>query len=1017
MAKTVDSKEHFVKSSSKVFEQDSPEVPEEWDYDYIEEEEEDEGEGSEKKIVIQISPSQFTETAFRMPDKVNNTYVPFSFKGREYLRTIYDIDSKRTLLKCGRQVEKSSTLFGLVSMYDGSLKPIKDIKVGDRVITYDPETQKMLVKKVVWVSRIYTKPCIRLKTRRGLVNELALTHPLRRWDKWVPAGELKVKDRVAAIRRGGEFVGEVTVDPYLIKLVAYMIGDGCMTFDLSFTALPGKALDEFKECVVKIGGTYKQYNKPATEAKKIRLHKSTCRALFERLKKDGLYGCNSRTKFIPDWVFKLSKEGTALFLNRLWATDGHVKKNTNSKYSIEYASTSSRLIKQLQALLWKFGVPSKIRENRSRDDGKAHILRIETQNGIYTFLKEIGAYGKSEDIPLPSSDENNNRDTFPIEINDLIRRIVASKGSNNSYGRSADHTLNRAGLRNTIKYPPTRAKLREYLESFRSDPGYDQRLVKELENHVLNHDVLWDEIVEIEEIGEQECIDIEVEDTHNFICDGLVSHNSTLLGNKLLSYCCLISALNALYVSPTNQQTKVFSRDRIKEPIETSEYLKSWISSRLADNIFLKKLINRSQITLRYAYANADRVRGIPADLICLDEIQDILTDNIPVIEECASHSPFKIFIYSGTPKSLDNTIEHYWTNQSTQNEWVVPCYRHNITTSSGTTNAHWNILDEENIGQYSLICDKCGEQIFPTEEGASWVSMNPKIREEISQPYEGFRIPQLMVPWITWEEILQKQKTYSRAKFYNEVLGLSYDSGTRPITRQDLIDNCDPNLLLTDEAVAEMHRRTGGGHSSMIFCGIDWGSGENTYTVLTLGTYINGKFTIFYIRRFEGPESEPSVQMDIISKIIEEWNVSLVGVDYGGGFWPNDELIRRFGHTRVAKYQYSTPNVKVRWDDGLKRWIVNRTEVMSDVFNAIKRRDVFRFPSWDAFEHPFGQDFLNIFSEYSEQRRVNEYKKSPNSTDDSFHAVLLCFIVSMIRFPRPDVIAPSKGGAQISVP
>jgi hypothetical protein len=128
---------------------------------------------------------------------------------------------------------------------------------------------------------------------------------------------------------------------------------------------------------------------------------------------------------------------------------------------------------------------------------------------------------------------------------------------------------------------------------------------------------------------------------------------STLLGNKCLAYVCVINAFNVLYVSPTNQQTKTFSQDRLKEPIETSPVLKSWTTTKLSDNIFQKKFVNRSQITLRYAYHNADRTRGIPADMVLIDEIQDVITDNIPVVEQCASHSPFKIFILFWNTKVL----------------------------------------------------------------------------------------------------------------------------------------------------------------------------------------------------------------------------------------------------------------------------------------------------------------------------------------------------------------------------
>jgi len=486
---------------------------------------------------------------------------------------------------------------------------------------------------------------------------------------------------------------------------------------------------------------------------------------------------------------------------------------------------------------------------------------------------------------------------------------------------------------------------------------------------------------------------------------------STLLGNKLLSYACIIQALNALYVSPTNQQTKVFSQDRLKEPIETSEYLKSWTTTKLSDNVFLKKFINRSQITLRYCYMSADRVRGIPADVICIDELQDILTDNIPIIEECASHSHFKIFMYSGTPKSLDNPIEYYWTEYSTQNEWAVPCHRHAIQTGSHLSKAYWNILSEDHIGKEGLVCDRCEKPIASMDDDSQWVSLNPDVIKYIPKPYEGFRIPQIMVPWVGWDEILQKQKTYSRPKFYNEVLGLSYDTGTRPLTRRDIMDNCDPNIHLTAAFQEKMIRHLGA--STPIYAGIDWGTGENTYTILSLGCYLQGRFTIVYINRFEGRESEPKIMIELVSREIERWKVQLAGCDYGGGFWPNDKLISKFGWQRIAKYQYSTPNAKVKWEDGLKRFLVNRTEVMSDIFNAIKRRNVFRFPCWEEFQAPFAADFLNIFSEYSEQRRENVYKKSPMTTDDSFHSVLLCFLASMIKHPRPDVIAPMRDTRQ----
>jgi hypothetical protein len=486
---------------------------------------------------------------------------------------------------------------------------------------------------------------------------------------------------------------------------------------------------------------------------------------------------------------------------------------------------------------------------------------------------------------------------------------------------------------------------------------------------------------------------------------------STLLGNTCLSYCCIVNAFNVLYVSPTNQQTKTFSRDRLKEPLETSDLLKSWTTTKLSDNVFEKQFINRSKITLRYAYHNADRTRGIPADMILIDEVQDIITDNIPIIEECASHSHFKLFVYSGTPKSLDNAIEKYWNDYSTQNEWVVPCERHG--TPNDPSSWHWNILSEDTMEEKGLVCDKCHELINPMHPMAQWASMNPKVRQDPPEglgtdgAYEGFRIPQLMVPWLNWSQIWVKKLTYPRGQFYNEVLGLSYDSGLRPLTQQDVKNNCKSGLLMSESMLADIKHRLG--QSSPIFAGIDWGTGEGSYTVLTLGAYIDGFFTIFYIHRFEGQELEPPVQLGIIEDLLRAWNVDMVGCDYGGGYHQNDNLQRKFGTNKIVKYQYSNPGQKVKYEPDLRRFLVNRTEVMSDFFNAIKRANFFRFPDWAHFEDPYASDFLSIFSEYNEQRRQIEYKHAPDKTDDSFHSSLYCFLASMLKIPAFHILNPTS--------
>ena len=146
---------------------------------------------------------------------------------------------------------------------------------------------------------------------------------------------------------------------------------------------------------------------------------------------------------------------------------------------------------------------------------------------------------------------------------------------------------------------------------------------------------------------------------------------STTLGNKCLTYTMLQEYFRVLFVSPTQQQTETFSRDKIATPITLSDKLQ-WYTLGANDvvknNVLYKKFRTHSDITFRYAFLHADRVRGISGDMLLLDEIQDILTDVIPIIEEALSHSAYDFRIYSGTPKSLDITISYYLNTFSTKN-------------------------------------------------------------------------------------------------------------------------------------------------------------------------------------------------------------------------------------------------------------------------------------------------------------------------------------------------------------
>lgn len=480
---------------------------------------------------------------------------------------------------------------------------------------------------------------------------------------------------------------------------------------------------------------------------------------------------------------------------------------------------------------------------------------------------------------------------------------------------------------------------------------------------------------------------------------------STLLANSLVVNSAVRPFFKSLYVSPSHSQTRQFSNEKLKTAMEQSPFISRYlINHMVSSQVFEKGFANGSMIFMRSAFLTADRARGISSDLACIDELQDMLISNIPVILECLSHSRYKYQKFAGTPKSLENTIEQYW-QYSSQCEWMVPC-----GCKGGEGGRFWNFLDDKNIHKTKgVVCKRCGKKLDVAR--GRWAAANA------GSTLTGFRIPQLMVPWIInrsedWQELVYKYETYPTAQFHNEVLGLSYDSSSKPITRAEVQACCDskrrlPSGLFDRAAVEDARGR-------MTFMGIDWGEGRDggktptgkvavaSYTVITICAYVGNKFRVLFCKRYEGKEIDPDFVVEEAAKLAVAWGVKLVGVDYGHGWGVNNQLVRKLTGKKVVQF-FHIPKLKERrrWNQRGSFFELNRNLIMSELFLKIKQQ-LLEFPRWEDFA-PFAKDILHIFAEYCEYARTLKYDHKPSEPDDFFHSLLFCWQAANIYLGRKD--------------
>lgn len=234
-----------------------------------------------------------------------------------------------------------------------------------------------------------------------------------------------------------------------------------------------------------------------------------------------VWGCNSSRKFVPSIIFQLEKSGIALFLNRLFATDGWVAVNAGQAPQLGYASVSERLIRQVQHLLLRFGIIAKIRKRSIRYNNSTRPswqLDITHGDSIRAFAEQIGIFGKEERLEKALSElstvtTRNNRDLIPVEV---WEAISAAKGDESWASMAA-----RAGLQDVTnihvgKRAPSRRRL--------------GAIAAALENANLlalaESDVYWDEIVSIEYLGDQQVYDLTIPKTHNFVANDICVHNT-----------------------------------------------------------------------------------------------------------------------------------------------------------------------------------------------------------------------------------------------------------------------------------------------------------------------------------------------------------------------------------------------------------------------------------------------------------------------------------------------------------
>lgn len=430
----------------------------------------------------------------------------------------------------------------LIAMGNGNLKRIKDIKINDRVMSVNQYgiSESKIVKNVFnnGIKDIYKITTIHGKELLATSNHMVYTQ-----DGYKCVEDLNTNDSIMSLRKINSDKDNLKPCERLsaqeMFLIGMLIGDGTIysmsrtgndNIRPSFTNSEMVLIEKFKECIISRIRTYKKPNNcefainsqmgvDVEQIYNIRINTpSSNNALIRLLDKYDLRHHASDKKLPNEFMSYPIGEKLQNLLGGLFSTDGGCY-----DHYIDYSTNSEILAQQIKYLLLKFGIYSYIMKKLIPNyDYYSYRVYISQVDSLEKFNKYI--------VPFVVGEKQNKYNEIintalnnDIKFNFLLPNKCKQEVRDNMliYNKS----FNDIGLALGYKENNFNVHSTEFGISDIKAKEISKELCIPYTYWLLDTDYIPLRIKDIEYVGKANVYDIEVEDNHNYIANGLVVHN------------------------------------------------------------------------------------------------------------------------------------------------------------------------------------------------------------------------------------------------------------------------------------------------------------------------------------------------------------------------------------------------------------------------------------------------------------------------------------------------------------
>jgi len=346
---------------------------------------------------------------------------------------------------------------------------------------------------------------LKITTKSGFVLRCSKNHPiLHEKGEWIEAEKLELNSKIAVVKKT-VLEQPMHYSPFKAKMLGYMIGDGYIPNKskggIAWCEPDDELISDFEVCFNKEFGKSTKFSKRRHSRDNMWVvtfpkfyygnEPSEFSMWLDSLK---MRGQNSYTFRIPQECFVWDDAAVSNLLAGLFASDGCVM-NTG----IKYFSMSKQLLLDIKLLLLRFGITARISKND---------LTIKSLSDLIIFHEKIDIPGKKGRKLLQVIQERKTKktshdtsDVLPLYVTEQVRKFGYTK------------------LSKTRRL--TRQRYKKLVEE--ENLSLDKTAIS-----LCSDDIWWDSIKSIEFDGYEMTYDITVPDHHNFVVEGIVTHNTGL---------------------------------------------------------------------------------------------------------------------------------------------------------------------------------------------------------------------------------------------------------------------------------------------------------------------------------------------------------------------------------------------------------------------------------------------------------------------------------------------------------